>query len=59
MTDNVTCTRKEYDRLKRIEAAAEMVYGGLLQRIDAAPVNAKPVYHGIVELHDAIASPRK
>ena len=38
---------------------AEHGIAGSYERIDVAPDNAKPVYHGIVDLHDAIASPRK
>lgn len=44
----------EYARLKRIEVAATTVLHGLNQRIDAAPDDAKPVFHGIAELHSAL-----
>lgn len=49
----------EIARLKRIEGAAEQVYAGLNERIDAAPANAKPVFYGIAELHDAISAHNK
>jgi len=35
--------------------AAQKIYAHLIARIDAAPSTAKPVFDGIVELHDAIA----
>lgn len=35
-------------------AAAEKVLAGLNARIDAAPGNAKPLFDGIADLHDAI-----
>lgn len=44
----------EIERLRRIERASKQVLSGLDQRIDAAPMETKPVFHGIVELHDAI-----
>lgn len=53
----IEITKTEYDRLKRIEGAAEQVLAGLNQRIEASPLNAKPVFHGIAELHDAISAP--
>lgn len=39
-------------------AAAEKVLAHLNARIDQAPSNAKPVFIGIVDLHDAIAAAR-
>lgn len=47
----------EIERLRRIETASKQVLSGLDQRIDAAPPEAKPVFHGIVELHNAILAP--
>lgn len=38
----------------RLAAAAQRVLAHLNQRIDAAPLDAKPVFNGIVELHDAL-----
>jgi hypothetical protein len=36
-------------------AAAKRVLAGLEARIDEAPGNAKPVFDGIAELHDALS----
>ncbi len=36
-------------------AAAKIVLAGLNQRIDAAPIDAVPVFDGIAELHSAVA----
>lgn len=38
--------------------AAETVLAGLCERIDAAPLNAAPVFAGIAELHNAIGRAR-
>lgn len=57
--DNFIITRKQYARFKKIESAAEQVLAGLNQRIEDAPPDAKPVFHGIAELHAAISMPGK
>lgn len=38
--------------------AAQTVMDGLLLRIDEAPGNAKPVFHGIADLYDEINKAR-
>ena len=52
--------RIDYDRacarVSELEGAARNVLLGLNQRIDAAPDDAKPVFHGIAELHSVIAN---
>lgn len=40
--------------LLELREAGAKVYADLNARIDAAPANAVPVFHGLAELHDAL-----